>query len=130
MRKDDGRVIPNFINQALNNEPLAVFGDGSQTRSFCYIADLIQAIHRLMLIDVTEPVNLGNPHEVTIRELAEKIVSITGSKSTIAYKPLPQDDPKTRRPDITKAQHLLGWRPEISLDEGLRTTIAWFKKNQ
>lgn len=130
MRKDDGRAIPTFINQALNNEPLTVFGDGSQTRSFCYIADLIQAIHRLMLIDVTEPVNLGNPHEVTIRELAEKIVSITGSKSTIAYKPLPQDDPKTRRPDITKAQHLLGWRPEISLDEGLRTTIAWFKKNQ
>ncbi len=127
MRKDDGRVIPNFITQALNDEPLTVFGDGSQTRSFCYVSDLIQAIYRLMLAEVNEPVNLGNPHEITIRELAEKIIGITGSKSAITFKPLPQDDPKTRRPDITRAKSLLGWQPQVTLDEGLRTTIEWFK---
>jgi len=130
MRKDDGRAIPTFINQALNNEPLTVFGDGSQTRSFCYVSDLINAIHKLMLSDINEPVNLGNPHEMTVKELAETVIKLTGSKSQIVYKPLPQDDPKTRRPDITKAQRLLGWQPEIPLDVGLRTTIAWFKKNQ
>jgi len=129
MRKDDGRVIPNFITQALNNEPLTVFGDGSQTRSFCYISDLIQAIYRLMLADVTQPVNLGNPHEIPIRELAGKIIEIAGSQSTIGYKPLPQDDPRTRRPDITRAQKLLGWQPEVVLDEGLRVTTEWFKIN-
>jgi len=130
MRKDDGRVIPNFITQALNNEPLTVFGDGSQTRSFCYISDLIQAIYRLMLADVTQPVNLGNPHEIPIRELAGKIIEIAGSQSTIGHKPLPQDDPKTRRPDITRAQKLLGWQPEVVLDEGLRVTTEWFKINR
>lgn len=130
MRKDDGRAIPTFINQALNNEPLTVFGDGSQTRSFCYVSDLIRAIHKLMLSDINEPVNLGNPHEMTVKELAETVIKLTGSKSQIVYKPLPQDDPKTRRPDITKAQRLLGWQPEIPLDVGLHTTIAWFKKNQ
>jgi len=130
MRKDDGRAIPTFINQALNNEPLTVFGDGSQTRSFCYVSDLINAIHKLMLSDINEPVNLGNPHEMTVKELAETVIRLTGSKSQIVYKPLPQDDPKTRRPDITRAQNLLGWQPEIPLDVGLRTTIAWFKKNQ
>lgn len=127
MRKDDGRVIPNFITQALNDEPLTVFGDGSQTRSFCYVSDLIQAIYRLMLAEVNEPVNLGNPHEITIRELAEKIIETTGGKSAITLKPLPQDDPKTRRPDITRAKSLLGWQPQVALDEGLRITIEWFK---
>ena len=130
MRQDDGRVIPNFITQALKNEPLTVFGDGSQTRSFCYISDLVTAIHKLMLSDVIEPVNLGNPHEMTIRELAKKIIGITGSSSTIIYRPLPQDDPKTRRPDITRAQNLLGWQPQISLEEGLLKTIEWFRANQ
>jgi len=130
MRKDDGRAIPTFINQALNNEPLTVFGDGSQTRSFCYVSDLIEAIHKLMLSDINEPVNLGNPHEMTLKELAEMVIELAGNKSQIVYKPLPQDDPKTRRPDIAKAQRLLGWQPEIPLDEGLRITIAWFKTNQ
>jgi len=127
MRQDDGRVIPNFITQALKDEPLTVFGDGSQTRSFCYISDLVTAIHKLMLSDVIEPVNLGNPHEMTIRELAEKIISVTGSSSAITYRPLPQDDPKTRRPDITRAQNLLGWQPQMTLEDGLQQTIAWFK---
>ncbi len=130
MRQDDGRVIPNFITQALKNEPLTIFGDGSQTRSFCYISDLVTAIHKLMLSDVIEPVNLGNPHEMTIRELAEKIIGIAGSSSTITYRPLPQDDPKTRRPDITKAQLLLDWQPQISLEKGLQMTIEWFKENE
>ena len=127
MRQDDGRVIPNFITQALRDEPLTVFGDGSQTRSFCYISDLVTAICKLMLSDVIEPVNLGNPHEMTIRELAEKIISVTGSSSTITYRPLPQDDPKTRRPDITRAQNLLGWQPRATLEDGLCATIGWFK---
>jgi len=130
MRKDDGRVIPNFITQALNNEPLTVFGDGSQTRSFCYISDLTQAIYRLMLSDVTQPVNLGNPHEISINELAAKIIEITGSKSPITHKPLPQDDPKTRRPDITRARKLLGWQPEVTLGKGLRIATEWFKVNK
>ena len=127
MRQDDGRVIPNFITQALRDEPLTVFGDGSQTRSFCYISDLVAAICKLMLSDVIEPVNLGNPHEMTIKELAEKIISVTGSSSTITYRPLPQDDPKTRRPDITRAQNLLGWQPRATLEDGLCATIGWFK---
>ena len=127
MRQDDGRVIPNFITQALRDEPLTVFGDGSQTRSFCYISDLVAAICKLMLSDVIEPVNLGNPHDMTIKELAEKIISVTGSSSTITYRPLPQDDPKTRRPDITRAQNLLGWQPQMTLEDGLCATIGWFK---
>ena len=127
MRQDDGRVIPNFITQALRDEPLTVFGDGSQTRSFCYISDLVTAICKLMLSDVIEPVNLGNPHDMTIKELAEKIISVTGSSSTITYRPLPQDDPKTRRPDITRAQNLLGWQPRATLEDGLCATIGWFK---
>jgi len=130
MRKDDGRAIPTFINQALNNEPLTVFGDGSQTRSFCYVSDLIEAIHKLMLSDINEPVNLGNPHEMTLKELAEMVIELAGNKSQIVYKPLPQDDPKTRRPDIAKAQRLLGWQPQISLEEGLLKTIEWFRANQ
>ncbi|MGB2814241.1 MAG: UDP-glucuronic acid decarboxylase family protein [Dehalococcoidales bacterium] len=130
MRKEDGRAIPTFINQALNNESLTVFGNGSQTRSFCYISDLIKAIHKLMLSNINEPVNLGNPHEMTVKELAETVIKFADSKSQIVYKPLPQDDPKTRRPDITKAQRLLNWQPQISLEEGLLKTIEWFRANQ
>ena len=130
MRQNDGRVIPNFITQALKNEPLTVFGNGSQTRSFCYVSDLVQAVYRLMLSDITDPVNLGNPHEMTVKELAETVIKLTGSKSQVAYKPLPQDDPKTRRPDITRAQRLLNWQPQIPLEEGLLKTIEWFRTNQ
>lgn len=130
MRKNDGRVIRTFITQALNNEPLTVFGKGSQTRSFCHVSDLIQAIYKLMFYNLNEPINLGNPQEVTIKELAKKIIELTGSKSQIAYKTLPQDDPKKRRPDITKAQNLLGWQPHISLQEGLRKTIEWLRSYQ
>jgi dTDP-glucose 4,6-dehydratase len=128
MRKDDGRAIPTFINQALHNEPLTAFGDGSQTRSFCYVSDLIRALHKLMLSEINEPVNLGNPHEMTIKELAETVIELTGSKSRVIYKPLPPDDPKTRRPDITRAQRSLCWQPEVSLEEGLQKTINWFQE--
>jgi len=127
MRPDDGRVVPAFINQALNNEPLTVFGDGSQTRSFCYVSDLIKGIYKLMTSNVTEPVNLGNPDEMTIMQFSKKILSITGSTSTIIQKPLPENDPKTRQPDITKAKQLLQWQPEVSLDVGLSKTIDFFK---
>jgi dTDP-glucose 4,6-dehydratase len=120
MRKDDGRAIPMFITQALNNESLTVFGDGLQTRSFCYVSDLIEGIYKLMLSDMNEPVNLGNPNEITILELARKILEITNSKNKIVYKPLPENDPKVRRPDITRAREKLGWTPEVPLDEGLR----------
>lgn len=127
IRKDDGRVIPNFITQALNNEPLTVYGDGSQTRSFCYISDLIEGIYQLMDSTVHEPVNLGNPQEITISELAETIIELAKSKSSIVNKPLPQDDPKTRRPDISRARDLLGWQPQVSLQEGLIKTITWYR---
>ena len=129
MRKNDGRVIPAFITQALNNEPLTLFGDGSQTRSFCYVSDLIEGIHKLILSDVNEPVNLGNPHEMTILELAKKIHQITRSKSEIIHKPLPENDPRVRRPDITKAQRFLGWTPKLRLDDGLKKAIDWFKNS-
>jgi dTDP-glucose 4,6-dehydratase len=128
MRKDDGRVIPTFITQALNNEPLTVFGDGSQTRSFCYVSDLVEGIYKLMFSDVNEPINLGNPEEISILELARKIVKVTGSESRIIYRSLPKDDPKVRRPDISRACNLLRWKPKIILDEGLKKTIEWFKK--
>lgn len=130
MREDDGRVFPAFITQALNSEPLKVFGNGSQTRSFSYVSDLIQGIYQLMLSDINDPVNLGNPEEITIKELAQKVIESSGSKSRIAYEPLPQDDPKVRRPDISKASALLHWKPEIALDEGLIKTIDWFRTNQ
>ncbi len=129
MRKNDGRVIPNFITQALNNESLTVYGDGSQTRSFCYVSDLIQGIYQLMLSDVEDPVNIGNPKEITIKELAQKIIEISGSRSRLVYKPLPIDDPKVRRPDISRATSLLQWQPEITLAEGLKKTIDWFKSS-
>ncbi len=128
MRKDDGRVVPAFITQALNNEPLTVFGDGTQTRSFCYVSDLIEGLYRLLLSDVNEPVNLGNPQEYTILEFAKKVLEVTGSKSEISFKPLPEDDPKVRQPDISLAKKLLGWEPKVSLEEGLKRTVEWFKK--
>jgi dTDP-glucose 4,6-dehydratase len=127
MRLNDGRVVPAFIGQALRNKPLTVFGDGSQTRSFCYCSDLIEGIYRLMLSRHTEPVNLGNPHELTVLEFAREIIRATGSRSRIAFQPLPQDDPKQRRPDITRANHWLQWSPQVPLAEGLKQTVAFFR---
>jgi dTDP-glucose 4,6-dehydratase len=128
MRANDGRAIPAFVGQALAGAPLEVFGDGSQTRSFQYIDDLVEGIHRLMGVAVTDPVNIGNPHEMTLMELAKRIVRITGSPSEIVFGPLPEDDPKVRQPDITRARTLLGWEPRVDTDEGLRLTIDWFRK--
>ena len=128
MRKNDGRAVPNFITQALNNESLTVYGDGEQTRSFCYVSDLIEGIFRLMESDINEPVNLGNPDEKTILELAETIKKIINSKSEIVFKELPVDDPKVRCPDISKAKKELGWEPKVSLELGLTKTVEWFKK--
>lgn len=128
MRPKDGRAIPAFIPQALKNEPITVFGDGSQTRSFCYVDDLIQGIYRLLLSEYHDPVNIGNPYEMTIKELAETIVEVTGSRSEITYKPLPKDDPKVRQPDISKAKSILGWEPKVPLVDGLAQTVAWFRE--
>lgn len=128
MRKEDGRAIPNFINQALNNKPITVYGDGSQTRSFCYVLDLVAGIYRLLMSDQHDPVNIGNPNEMTLIELAEAIIRLTGSKSRIVFKPLPTDDPKVRRPDIAKARKFLNWKPKIDLETGLKKTIDYFKK--
>lgn len=128
MRLDDGRVLPAFIGQALRGEDLTAFGDGTQTRSFCYVDDLVEGIYRLLLSDYASPVNIGNPDEITIQEFAEEILRLTGSKSKIIYKPLPQDDPKQRKPDITKAKELLGWAPTVSRSEGLKRTLAYFKE--
>jgi dTDP-glucose 4,6-dehydratase len=127
MRLHDGRVVPNFIGQALRGEPLTVFGDGQQTRSFCFVEDLIEGIYRLMLSDEHDPVNIGNPHEMSILEFAEQIRRLTGSGSEIVFKPLPVDDPRVRRPDIRKAQRVLGWEPQVSFEEGMRRTIEYFK---
>ncbi len=127
MRHNDGRVVPNFIDNALKNKPLMVYGKGLQTRSFCYIDDLIDGLLRLMLIRENEPVNLGNPDESTIMQLVGLILKLTGSKSKILFKKLPQDDPQKRRPDITKARKILDWKPKVPLNEGLRRTISWFK---
>ena len=128
MRLHDGRVVPAFISQALKNEPITVFGRGNQTRSFCYVSDLIEGIYRLMLSNYGLPVNIGNPTEMTVLEFANEIIRATGSKSKLAFKPLPQDDPKQRRPDITKARKLLGWEPKVQLAEGLVMTIEYFRK--
>ena len=128
MRLNDGRVVPAFISQALHHRPLTVFGDGSQTRSFCYCSDLIEGIYRLMMSDTDQPVNLGNPHEMTVLEFAQEIIRLTGSRSKIVFKPLPLDDPKQRRPDITRAKKLLNWQPKVSLVTGLDKTIAYFRK--
>ncbi len=128
MRLRDGRVVPNFIAQALKNEPITVYGDGSQTRSFCYVSDLVEGIVRLLRSDYDKgPVNLGNPVEVTILQFAERIRALTNSKSEIVYRPLPEDDPKVRQPDITRAKRILGWEPQVGLDDGLRKTIEFFK---
>jgi dTDP-glucose 4,6-dehydratase len=127
MRLDDGRVVPNFIGQALRGEPLTVYGDGSQTRSFCYVIDLVDGIEKLLFTDFHEPVNLGNPDEVTILQFAQEILELSGSKSQIEYRPLPQDDPKVRKPDITRARQLLGWEPKICRREGLKRTLAYFQ---
>lgn len=128
MRPNDGRAIPAFVPQALRNEPITIFGDGSQTRSFCYVSDLIEGIYRLMLSEQHEPVNIGNPHEMTIREMAEAIIRLTGSASELHFKPLPVDDPKVRQPDITLARELFGWEPRVDLEAGLTRTIAWFRE--
>ncbi len=127
MRENDGRAIPNFIGQALGNKPITVYGDGSQTRSFCYVSDLVNGIYRLLMSREDSPVNIGNPNEMTLLELAGTIIKLTGSKSKIIYRPLPIDDPKVRRPDITKAKRLLGWKPKIELEEGLSKTISYFR---
>ena len=127
MRLDDGRVLPNLMGQALRGEALTIYGDGSQTRSFCYVSDLIDGIFRLLHADFHEPVNLGNPNEVSILDFAREIRTITGSKSALAFKPLPQDDPKVRRPDIERARRLLGWEPKVNRQEGLRRTLAHFQ---
>jgi dTDP-glucose 4,6-dehydratase len=128
MRLTDGRAIPTFVRQALRNEPLTVFGDGSQTRSFTYITDLVEGIWALMQAPVNEPVNIGNPREMTLLQLAEQIVRLSGSRSEIVFRPLPTDDPKVRQPDIGKARRLLGWEPKVDVEDGLTRTIDWCKK--
>jgi len=127
MRLRDGRVVPAFIGQALTNTPLTIFGDGSQTRSFCFVSDLIDGIFKLAMSDFHEPVNIGNPREMTIKQFAEEIIRITGTKSQIEYRPLPVDDPKVRQPDITRAKTVLNWTPKVSFDEGIRKTIDYFR---
>jgi dTDP-glucose 4,6-dehydratase len=128
MRPEDGRAIPAFVPQALRGEPITVFGDGGQTRSFCFVSDLIDGIHRLLLSGIHDPVNIGNPDERTIMDLVRAILELTGSRSTLEYRPLPVNDPKIRQPDITTAKSKLGWEPRVGLEEGLKITIEWFKK--
>jgi dTDP-glucose 4,6-dehydratase len=127
MRLNDGRVLPAFIGQALRGEDLTVFGDGSQTRSFCYVDDLVEGIYRLLLSDYAYPVNVGNPDEITIAEFAEEIIKLTGTSQKVIYKPLPVDDPKQRQPDITRARQILGWEPRVSRSEGLKITYDYFR---
>jgi dTDP-glucose 4,6-dehydratase len=126
MRLEDGRVVPNFIAQALRHEPLTVYGDGSQTRSFCYVSDLIEGIYRLLLSKEVEPVNLGNPEEMSILGFASVVNEITANSAGVVHEPLPEDDPQVRKPDISRAREVLGWEPEVSLEDGLRRTISWF----
>ena|ERR1700737_74591 len=128
MRLNDGRAVPNFLVQALNNEPITVYGNGSQTRSLCYVDDLIDGINRLVVTDFSEPVNIGSENEVTMLQLATRIRDLSGSASEIVFKPLPEDDPKQRRPDLTRARQVLGWEPTTSLDAGLNKTIAYFRQ--
>ena len=127
MRLNDGRALPTFIGQALRGEDLTVFGDGSQTRSFCYVSDLVEGIYRLLLSDYAQPLNIGNPDEITLKDFAEEIIKVTGSQQKIVYKPLPADDPKQRQPDITRAKQLLDWQPTITRAEGLNITYEYFK---
>jgi len=128
MRLRDGRAVPAFMSQALRNEDVTVFGDGTQTRSFCYVTDLVDGVLRLMEADTNEPVNVGNPHELTIEEIARAIIRLVGSASKVVYRPLPVDDPKQRRPDITRARTLLKWEPKVDLEEGLLKTVGYFKQ--
>jgi len=128
MRLNDGRALPNFLYQALTGEPLTVYGDGKQTRSFCYVSDLLDGIYRLLESDEHDPVNIGNPHEITILEFAERVRALVGSKEPIVFRPLPQDDPKQRCPDITKARRILKWEPKVNLEEGLKRTYDYFHK--
>ena len=127
MRLRDGRVVPAFVSQALRGEPLTVFGKGSQTRSFCYCSDLIEGIYRLMMSEESMPVNIGNPHELTVLEFAREIIRATASSSKISFQPLPQDDPRQRRPDISRARACLKWEPQVALDDGLGKTIEYFR---
>jgi len=127
MRLHDGRVVPQFIYQVLNNKPLTVYGDGTQTRSFCYVSDMIEGIYRLLVSNLSEPVNIGNPREVTILEFAEIIQKVWGKRCEIRFEPLPVDDPRTRRPDITRARTLLNWEPIVTIEDGLKKTLEWFK---
>ena len=126
MRLNDGRAVPAFMSQALRGEDVTIFGSGKQTRSFCYVSDLVDGIIRLMNSSENDPINIGNPHEMTVEDIARKIIALTGSKSRLVYRPLPEDDPKVRQPDITRARTLLGWEPKVDLDEGLRRTLAYF----
>jgi len=128
MRLNDGRALPNFLYQALTGEPLTVYGDGKQTRSFCYVSDLLDGIYRLLESDEHDPINIGNPHEITILEFAERVRALVGSKEAIVFHPLPQDDPKQRCPDITKARQVLKWEPKVNLEEGLKRTYDYFHK--
>lgn len=128
MRLDDGRVLPNFMGQVLRGEPLTIYGDGSQTRSFCHVSDLVDGIVRLMESDTPLPVNIGNPEEITILQFAQEILNLSGSKSLLSFKPLPQDDPKVRQPDITKARQILGWEPRVSRQDGLARTLEHFRQ--
>jgi dTDP-glucose 4,6-dehydratase len=127
MRIHDGRAVPTFIAQALRGEDVTIFGKGDQTRSFCYVSDLVDGILKLAASDINDPVNVGNPHEMTIEEIARTIIRMTGSSSKLVFKPLPTDDPKVRRPDITRAQTLLKWEPKVPLEQGLTSTIDYFK---
>jgi dTDP-glucose 4,6-dehydratase len=128
MRLKDGRAVPAFMSQALRGEDVTIFGNGTQTRSFCYVTDLVDGIIRLMNSSENDPINIGNPHEMTIEGIAKKIIELSGSKSRLVYRPLPVDDPKVRQPDITRARTLLGWEPRVDLDEGLRRTLGYFKE--
>jgi dTDP-glucose 4,6-dehydratase len=127
MRLEDGRVVPAFIGQALQGRPLTMFGDGSQTRSFCYVSDLVDGIFRLSQSNYHEPVNIGNPAEMTVKQFAMAILAMTGSKSEVEYRPLPVDDPKVRQPDISLAKRILGWEPKVSFDEGIQKTVSYFR---
>jgi dTDP-glucose 4,6-dehydratase len=128
MRLDDGRVVPTFVAQALRGEPITMFGDGSQTRSFCYVEDEVEGLWRLFRSSYADPVNVGNPHELTIMEFAKAVQRLVGANVPIVQKPLPEDDPRVRRPDITRAKELLGWEPKVSFDDGMKRTIAWFRE--
>jgi dTDP-glucose 4,6-dehydratase len=128
MRLDDGRIVPTFVAQALRGEALTVFGDGRQTRSFCYVDDNVDAQWRLLHAEFHEPVNVGNPHEMTVLAFAEAVQRLVGKECPIVHRPLPEDDPRVRRPDITRAKELLGWEPKVGFDEGMRRTIGWFRE--